>query len=56
MSFKTITIKPLHPTFVAEIQGVDFTNLSDETFSEIVAALAKVIPPFNPFIKMYIDV
>jgi alpha-ketoglutarate-dependent 2,4-dichlorophenoxyacetate dioxygenase len=41
-AFKTITVKPLHPTFAAEIAGVDFSNLSDETFSEIRAALAKV--------------
>ncbi|KAL1965250.1 hypothetical protein VTN77DRAFT_5852 [Rasamsonia byssochlamydoides] len=40
-SFKTITVKPLHPTFAAEIEGVDFSNVSDETLSEILAALAK---------------
>lgn len=40
--FKTITVKELHPTFGAEIQGVDFDNLSDEQFDEVKAALAKV--------------
>ncbi len=28
--FKTLTIKKLHPTFGAEVEGVDFQNLSDE--------------------------
>lgn len=40
--FKTITVKELHPSFGAEIQGVDFDNLSDEQFDELKAALAKV--------------
>ncbi|RFU35443.1 hypothetical protein B7463_g865, partial [Scytalidium lignicola] len=39
--FKTITVKELHPTFGAEVEGVDFHNLSDEQFNEIVAAMAK---------------
>lgn len=33
----------LHPTFGAEISGVDFTTpLADETFAEILAAINKV--------------
>lgn len=40
--FKTISVKPLHPTFAAEVDGVDFKNLSDEQFKEIFAAMAKV--------------
>lgn len=40
--FKTLTIKKLHPTFGAEVEGVDFQNLSDEQFNEIFAAMAKV--------------
>ncbi|KAL2393257.1 Alpha-ketoglutarate-dependent 2,4-dichlorophenoxyacetate dioxygenase [Exophiala dermatitidis] len=39
--FKTISVKPLHPTFAAEVDGVDFKNLSDEQFKEIFAAMAK---------------
>ncbi|KAI1116560.1 alpha-ketoglutarate-dependent 2,4-dichlorophenoxyacetate dioxygenase [Nemania sp. NC0429] len=39
--FETIKVKQLHPTFAAEISGVDFENLSDEQFSEILAAMAK---------------
>ncbi|KAI0112561.1 alpha-ketoglutarate-dependent 2,4-dichlorophenoxyacetate dioxygenase [Nemania sp. FL0031] len=39
--FKTIQVKKLHPTFAAEISGVDFDNVSDEQFSEVVAAMAK---------------
>lgn len=42
--FKTITVKKLHPTFGAEIEGVDFDNLTDEQFGEIKAALTKVRP------------
>lgn len=42
--FKTITVKELHPTFGAEIEGVDFDNLTDEQFSEVKAALTKVRP------------
>ncbi len=41
--FKHITVKELHPTFVAEIQGVDFsTPVDPEVFSEIKEALAIV--------------
>ncbi|KAH8778506.1 hypothetical protein F5883DRAFT_215803 [Diaporthe sp. PMI_573] len=36
-----LTVKELHPTFGAEIEGVDFENLSDAQFAEIKAALAK---------------
>lgn len=40
--FKTLKVKELHPTFGAEIEGVDFDNVSDETLQEILAAMAKV--------------
>ena len=40
--FKTITVKPLHPTFAAEVIGVDWPDPSDEQFKEIKAAMAKV--------------
>lgn len=40
--FETIRVKQLHPTFAAEISGVDFENLSEEQFSDILAAMAKV--------------
>ncbi|KAF2263888.1 taurine catabolism dioxygenase [Lojkania enalia] len=39
--FQTITVKELHPTYVAEIHGADFENMSDEQFREIKAAMAK---------------
>ncbi|KAK3943579.1 putative dichlorophenoxyacetate alpha-ketoglutarate dioxygenase, partial [Diplogelasinospora grovesii] len=39
--FKTITIKELHPTFGAEVSGVDFDNLTAEQLGEIIAAMAK---------------
>lgn len=40
--FSTIAVRELHPTFGAEIKGVDFDNLSDEQFNEVKTALAKV--------------
>jgi hypothetical protein len=40
--FKTLTIKKLHPTFAAEVEGVNFQDLTDEQFQEIFAAMAKV--------------
>lgn len=40
--FKTIEVKELHPTFAAEVLGVDFEDVSEEQFSEILAAMAKV--------------
>jgi len=43
--FKTITVKELHPSYGAEISGADFTNMSEEQFQEIRAAMAKVINP-----------
>lgn len=36
-----LTIKELHPTFGAEIEGVDFENLSEAQFAEIKSALSK---------------
>ncbi|KAK5625982.1 hypothetical protein RRF57_001698 [Xylaria bambusicola] len=39
--FKTIEIKELHPTFGAEVLGVNFEDVSEEQFSEIMAAMAK---------------
>jgi len=41
-SFQAISVKPLHPTFGAEVSGVNFPDPSDEQFGEILAALAKV--------------
>jgi hypothetical protein len=40
--FKNLNINALHPTFAAEVKGLDFRNLSDEQFKEILAAMAKV--------------
>lgn len=43
-----IVIKPLHPTFAAEVQDVDFTEeLTPEIFLEISAAIAKVSQTVN---------
>lgn len=47
--FKNFTAHALHPTFAAEIKGVDWKNVTDETFSEIQDAVHKVRPLFfNP--------
>jgi len=40
--FKHLQIRELHPTFGAEIDGVDLANASDEEFQEVLAAMAKV--------------
>lgn len=41
--FSKLQITELHPTFVAEIEGVDFTQpIPDDVFAEILAASAKV--------------
>lgn len=41
--FKHITIKELHPTFGAEISGIDFSKPVDhDVFQEVLAAITKV--------------
>jgi len=41
--FDKITITELHPTFGAEISGVDFSQpVEDHVFQEIQAAISKV--------------
>ncbi|KAI0164017.1 alpha-ketoglutarate-dependent 2,4-dichlorophenoxyacetate dioxygenase [Xylariaceae sp. FL1272] len=40
-AFKTITVKELHPTFAAEILGVNFNNVPQDQFTEVLSALAK---------------
>ena len=52
-NFKHLQIKELHPTFAAEVSGVDFTNpIPNDVFDEILAASAKVVTisdhPFRP--------
>lgn len=45
IAFSHISVKPLHPTFGAEISGVDFSSpLKDEVFKEIYHAVTKVCP------------
>ncbi len=42
-AFKLIRVKELHPTFGAEVQGVDFSKpVSADVFSEIYKAITKV--------------
>jgi hypothetical protein len=38
-----LNLKPLHPTFGAEITDVDLTNVAEETFQQVLAAMAKVV-------------
>lgn len=41
--FNTLQITELHPTFGAEVEGVDFSKpIPDDVFAEILAASAKV--------------
>ncbi|KAH9866570.1 hypothetical protein J1614_008260 [Plenodomus biglobosus] len=40
--FKTFSVTELHPTFGAEIQGVEFPDPSEEQFEELLRAIAKV--------------
>ena len=41
--FHHITVKKLHPTFGAEISGIDFSKpIGDETFAEVLTAISKV--------------
>jgi alpha-ketoglutarate-dependent 2,4-dichlorophenoxyacetate dioxygenase len=40
--FETFRVKELHPTFGAEIEGVDFPNPGNEQFEELLQAMAKV--------------
>ncbi|KAJ9133549.1 Alpha-ketoglutarate-dependent 2,4-dichlorophenoxyacetate dioxygenase [Pleurostoma richardsiae] len=39
--FKTLKVRELHPTFAAEVEGVDWSNVTDEQLEEIKAAMAK---------------
>ncbi|EUC43575.1 hypothetical protein COCMIDRAFT_38512 [Bipolaris oryzae ATCC 44560] len=39
--FRTITCRPLHPTFGAEVVGAHFNNMSEEQLQEIKSAMAK---------------
>jgi hypothetical protein len=41
-SFTKITVKPVHPTFGAEIQISDWNNLDDDAIKEIIRAGNKV--------------
>lgn len=49
-SAEGLTVKELHPTFGAEIEGVDFENLSEAQFAGIKSALAKVLSQRLDFI------
>lgn len=54
--FNHITIKELHPSFTAEIGGVDFSKpIPDDVFAEILAASAKVLPssPYQNSINIF---
>lgn len=46
--FKHIAIKELHPTFGAEISGIDFSKpVDDYVFQEVLAAITKVSIQFQ---------
>jgi alpha-ketoglutarate-dependent 2,4-dichlorophenoxyacetate dioxygenase len=49
-NFKTLSIKELHPTFGAEVSGIDFSqDIPDDVFEEILKAMALV----NPVLVFY---
>jgi hypothetical protein len=39
---QTVTYRPLHATFGAEVTGLEFGHVTDETVEEIKRGLAKV--------------
>ena len=48
--YKTLSVKELHPTFGAEVHGVDFSKpISEEVFEEVLAVMAKVQIILSPF-------
>ena len=50
--FKHITVKEIHPTFAAEVGGIDFSSpIADDVFAEILAAITKV-RVFRIFIRI----
>lgn len=53
--FSHISVKPLHPTFAAEVSGVDFTTpLSDNVFKVIHQAVTKVfLSPLSILKRLY---
>lgn len=53
---EAIKVKPLHPTFGAEVSGVDFSApVSDEVFNQIHAAVIKVLPNHIPNVGSHTD-
>ncbi|EXJ85443.1 hypothetical protein A1O1_05807 [Capronia coronata CBS 617.96] len=56
MKFKTLKIKKLHPTFAAEIGGVEFDKpIPNDVFQEILAASAKVLADRRASIPVFIQ-
>ena len=43
-SSQSLEIKELHPTFGAEITGLNLKECTDDQFQELLAAMAKVRP------------
>lgn len=41
MTVPHITYKPQHPTFVAEVEGIDWSNITPELAEELKSGLAK---------------
>lgn len=49
-NFKHITVTPLHPTFGAEVRGIDFSKEVDEdVFAEVLHAITVACPSHLPF-------
>lgn len=46
----SISIKDLHPTFAAEVRGVDFSEeIPDDVFQDVQDAITKVSPSILPY-------
>lgn len=55
-SFSRITVKPVHPTFGAEIQVPNWNHLDDETVREISRAGMKVSIVQQGPVSLFLDV
>jgi hypothetical protein len=42
LTLRPVSYKPLHPTFIAEVEGWDLTHPTPELVQELKKALAKV--------------
>ena len=51
--FNQIQVIPLHPTFAAEVRGVNFQNVDQETLAEVQNAMAQVTTLLQPRVAVF---